>query len=51
MIVRAQHLQDERLLDCYYAERRGEAPDPPAAEHLSDCDACRHIAPTVFGDG
>jgi hypothetical protein len=40
-MIRASHLQDERLLDCYYAERRGEAPDPPAAEHLSDCDACR----------
>ena len=41
MIVRAPHLQDERLFDCYYAERRGDAPDPPIAEHLTDCDACR----------
>ena len=41
MIVRAPHLQDERLFDCYYAERRGDAPDPPTAEHLSDCDPCR----------
>jgi hypothetical protein len=41
MIVRAPHLQDERLFDCYYAERRGDVPDPPTAEHLSDCDACR----------
>jgi hypothetical protein len=41
MIVRAPHLQDERLFDCYYAERRGDAPDPPIAEHLSDCDPCR----------
>ncbi len=41
MIVRAPHLQDEWLVDCYYAERRGDAPDPPSAEHLSDCDACR----------
>ncbi len=40
MIVRAPHLQDERLFDCYYAERRGDAPDPPSAEHLADCDAC-----------
>jgi predicted anti-sigma-YlaC factor YlaD len=42
MIVRAPHLQDERLFDCYYAARRGDAPDPPIAEHLSDCNACRH---------
>ena len=41
MIVRAPHLQDERLYDCYYAARRGDAPDPPTAEHLTDCDACR----------
>jgi hypothetical protein len=41
MIVRAPHLRDERLFECYYAERRGDAPDPPIADHLSDCDACR----------
>jgi hypothetical protein len=41
MIVRAPHLQDERLFDCYYSERRGDAPDPPTAEHLNDCDECR----------
>src|SRR4029077_21047420 len=40
-IVRTPHLQDERLFDCYYAERRGDAPDPPTAEHLTDCDPCR----------
>jgi len=42
MIVRAPHLQDERLYECYYAERRGDVLDPPTAEHLNDCDACRH---------
>jgi hypothetical protein len=41
MILRAPHLQDEHLLDCYYAERRGEAPDPPTVDHLSDCSSCR----------
>jgi hypothetical protein len=41
MIVRAPHLQDERLYECYYAERRGDTPDPPIAEHLSDCEVCR----------
>src|SRR5262249_2898010 len=40
MIVRAPHLQDDVLYECYYAERRGEPVDPPAAEHLTDCDAC-----------
>ena len=40
MIARARHLQDERLFDCYLAERSGEPLDPPVAEHLADCDAC-----------
>jgi hypothetical protein len=40
MIVRAPHLQDDLLYDCYYASRRGEAIDPPSAEHLADCPAC-----------
>jgi hypothetical protein len=35
-----RHLQEERLLDCYLAERSGIALDPPAAEHLADCMAC-----------
>jgi hypothetical protein len=41
MIVRAPHLQEDVLHECYYAERRGDPIDPPSAEHLSDCDACR----------
>ena len=40
MIVRAPHLRDDRLFAYYLAERAGEAVDPPAAEHLADCDAC-----------
>lgn len=40
MIVRASHLQDDHLLDCYYVVRRGDAMDPPSAEHLADCPAC-----------
>ena len=40
MIVRARHLQDERLFDCYLAEQGGEPIDPPAAEHLTDCAEC-----------
>ena len=36
----AHHLHDERLLDCYFAERGGDAVDPPLAEHLADCGAC-----------
>jgi hypothetical protein len=38
--VRAPHLQDDSLSECYFAERRGEALDPPAAEHLADCPTC-----------
>ena len=38
--MRAPHLQDEALLDCYYAVRRGETVDPPSAEHLADCGDC-----------
>jgi hypothetical protein len=34
------HLHDQRLLDCYVAERAGEALDPPEAEHLADCPDC-----------
>lgn len=40
MNARAPHLQDDALSDCYFAECRGEAIDPPAAEHLADCPSC-----------
>ncbi len=40
MSARAPHLQDDSLSDCYFAERRGEPLDPPAAEHLADCAIC-----------
>ena len=40
MIRRARHLPEQRLYDCYYAERTGEAIDPRTAEHLADCSAC-----------
>lgn len=40
MIRRARHLQDDRLFDCYFAERHGEAVDPRVAEHLADCAGC-----------
>jgi len=40
MIVRAPHLQDDVLYECYYTERHGEPINPPSAEHLADCDAC-----------
>jgi len=40
VIVHAHHLNDERLLDRYLAERGGEMPDPPVAEHLADCREC-----------
>lgn len=34
------HLLEERLFDCYLAERGGEVVDPRLAEHLADCEAC-----------
>lgn len=40
MRFRAHHLHDDRLFDCYVAERSGETPDPRAAEHLADCVDC-----------
>ena len=41
MMSRARHLRDDRLFDCYVAERAGEPLDPPTAEHLADCAECR----------
>jgi hypothetical protein len=35
-----RHLTEERLFDCYLADRSGEGVDPPAAEHLADCREC-----------
>ncbi len=40
MIGRANHLHDERLFDCYLADRAGDVVDPPAAEHLLECAEC-----------
>lgn len=37
---RAHHLPEDRLFDCYIAERSGDPIDPPTAEHLADCAAC-----------
>jgi hypothetical protein len=37
---RPHHLHDDRLVDCYMAQRRGERADPPSAEHLADCEPC-----------
>jgi hypothetical protein len=34
------HLHDDRLFDCYVAERIGEPFDPPSSEHLADCPGC-----------
>jgi hypothetical protein len=34
------HLHEERLFDCYWNARGGEALDPPTAEHLADCPEC-----------
>ncbi len=52
MIIGARHLPDDRLFDCYTAERSGEPVDPPAAEHLADCADCtgRYAELTRFLD-
>ena len=36
----ARHLADDRLFDCYVAERAGDAADLRAAEHLAECESC-----------
>jgi hypothetical protein len=41
VIAHAHHVQEERLLDCYFAERGGELPDPPVIDHLEECAQCR----------
>ena len=40
MMGRFRHLHDDRLYECYFADRDGEPIDPRAAEHLADCPAC-----------
>ena len=40
-MFRARHLRDDRLFDCYVAERGGEPLDPRTADHLADCTNCR----------
>jgi anti-sigma factor RsiW len=39
-VSRTRHLPEERLVDCYVAERGDERLDPPTAEHLVDCAEC-----------
>jgi hypothetical protein len=40
VIGRSHHLAEERLLECYQAQRVAAPVDPPAAEHLVDCPDC-----------
>ncbi len=53
MIARAQHIEDDRLFDCYLAQRTGDSLDPPLAEHLADCPSCttRLAELATFMDG
>ena len=39
-MLRARHLHEHGLFDCYLAARQGEPVDPRVAEHLADCEAC-----------
>jgi len=52
-MFRARHLQEERLFECYLAEHDGEAIEPTAAEHLTDCAECgaRYVDLRTFMDG
>jgi hypothetical protein len=34
------HLLEERLFDCYLAQKAHESVDPRLAEHLADCEPC-----------
>jgi hypothetical protein len=40
MIGRSEHLQDDRLVECYFSDHGGEPLDPPSVDHLADCEAC-----------
>ena len=53
MTNRARHLHEDRLFDCYIAERSGERFDQPAADHLSACHDCgvRYDELSRFMDG
>jgi hypothetical protein len=50
---RPHHLAEDRLFDCYEAERAGESLDPRSAEHLADCADCadRYAEFSRFMDG
>jgi hypothetical protein len=37
---RARHLREERLFECYLAERNGQPVDPSTADHLALCESC-----------
>jgi hypothetical protein len=39
-MFRTHHLAEDHLFECYLAEQGGDALEPPAAEHLADCDDC-----------
>ena len=41
MIGRLHHLNDDRLVECYFEAVAGEAVPPPEIEHLTDCASCR----------
>ena len=41
MTRQRDHLRDDRLIGWYFAERRGDDVDRPAAEHLRRCEDCR----------
>jgi hypothetical protein len=53
VIGRTHHLADDRLFECYQAQRAAAPLDPPTAEHLAECSDCgsRFADITDFMDG
>jgi hypothetical protein len=51
--MKVRHLAEERLFECYLAEREGALLDPPSAEHLTECGECgsRYAELTQFMEG
>jgi anti-sigma factor RsiW len=52
MIGRPRHLHEERLFECYVAERSGDPADPSWVAHLDGCRECRarYAELTLFMD-
>lgn len=41
MIGRSRHLNDDRLVECYFAGHTGDSLEPGVADHLAGCPDCQ----------